>query len=365
MSMSNNLQSNEALQKRINALIALGEFMLQDNEDRKEILRLAEVHNGWFTVANTTHMIEGIAKNWLTATALAQFTAPYKNEILSNTKKLTVGLVLAGNVPLVGLHDILCTYLLGYDALVKLSDKDSILMKWVLLFLQKYAAQQTETTFPKLEIVERLNPSMNAVIATGSDNSALYFEQYFAKYPNIIRKNRNSIGILTGKETKEELMLLGEDIFRYFGLGCRSVSKVFVPENYDIVPLMEQLDNYKDICNHVKYCNNYDYNRSIYLVNKIPHFINDCLMLLESESPLSRIATLHYEQYKDMEDLSQKLSAQLPYLQCAVASESTRAALKNDEKLSTLAILPFSKSQETMLWDYADNVDTMAFLLQA
>ena len=363
--MSNHLQTNEALQARINALIALGEMMLQDNEQRAEILRLAEVHNGWFTVKNSIQMIENIGQQWLNAIALNQFIAPYKNNLLKNEKTLNVGLVLAGNVPMVGFHDVLCVYLTGYNALVKLSEKDTILMRWIIQFLNNYKKDNPQLNLPTIEIVERLNASMQAVIATGSDNSALYFEQYFAKYPNIIRKNRNSIAILNGQETKADLVDLGIDIFSYFGLGCRSVSKVFVPENYDFIPLMEQLDLYKEIANHVKYCNNYDYNRSIYLVNKIPHLVNDCIMVLESESLLSRIATLHYEFYKDEADLVEKITAQLPNLQCAVASENTITTLKSKDNLSTLAIVPFSKSQNTMLWDYADNVDTMQFLLNA
>jgi hypothetical protein len=213
-------------------------------------------------------------------------------------------------------------------------------------------------------LVEQLRQPMHKVIATGSDNSALHFQQYFGKYPNIIRKNRNSIAILTGKETEADFMNLGLDIFRFFGLGCRSVSKLYVPAGFDFVPLMRQLDHYKDIVNHTKYCNNYDYNRSIYLINNTHHYINDCLMLLESPSPLSRIATLHYEFYTGYLDLSERIAAVLPNLQCGVASETTRIEMLRFDALDDFPMLPFGQSQRPILSDFADNVDTMQFLLQ-
>lgn len=359
MSLDNPAQN--ALTQRLDVLAELGRYMLQDTPQRQAAIRGAEQHNGWFTAANSLLMIRSIAKDWLTASALQNFASVYEARILAaQPNTICVGLVLAGNIPLVGLHDVICCYISGCDMQIKLSDKDTILMTWVLDFIRKNSPQSAGV---QIEIVEQLRQPMHKVIATGSDNSALHFEQYFGKYPNIIRKNRNSIAILTGKETEADYMALGLDIFRFFGLGCRSVSKLYVPKDFDFVPLMRQLDHYKDIINHTKYCNNFDYNRSIYLINSVHHYINDCLILLESPSALSRIATLHYEFYSGNLDLSERIAADLKHLQCGVAAESTRIALLAFEALDNFALLPFGQSQRPLLSDFADNVDTMQFLL--
>lgn len=352
---------SDALQQRLTMLTNLGNYLLTDTPEKTAAIRAAEQQNTWFSAVNSALMIHNIATDWLSPSALSNFAAAYHKRI-ENTHlhSICVGLVLAGNIPLVGFHDVLCCYICGFDMQIKLSDKDTALMTWVIEYIQ---SNNPDTEGVKIQIVQQLQQPMHKVIATGSDNSALHFEQYFGKYPNIIRKNRNAIAILTGKETEADFMALGLDIFRFFGLGCRSVSKLYVPQGFDFIPLMRQLDYYKDIINHVKYCNNYDYNRSIYLINKVHHYINDCLMLLESTSPLSRIATLHYEFYSGYLDLSERIAAQLPHLQCGVAAETTRTELLAFEALDHLPLLPFGQSQRPMLSDFADNVDTMQFLL--
>lgn len=356
--LSHNLSNKTAaLSQRLANLAALGEYMLDNTEARAGAVKLAELQNGWFSQSNSLLMIENIAKDWLNPTALADFVAPYAEGIEQLPTPPRLGLVLAGNLPLVGLHDIICGYLVGAEMQIKLSDKDKALMQWLLFFLSGLPSSAAH-----FQIVEQLKPPFDRVIATGSDNSALHFEQYFAKYPNIIRRNRNSVAMLTGEETDADIKKLGLDIFRYFGLGCRSVSKIYVPEGYDFVPLMRRLDLYKDIINHVKYCNNFDYNRSIYLINKVHHYINDCIMLLENAAPMSRIATLHYEFYTGTLDLSERLAASLPSLQVAVAGDKLRMDLLQYDSIAELPLLEFGQSQCPMLSDFADNTDTMQFL---
>ncbi len=348
------------LQFRLHALADLGKYLLQDSEERQAVLRQAEAVNSWFTADNALRALTQIAENWLQFAALKKFVSPYEGEIYAqgSRKKESLVLVLAGNVPLVGLHDVLCAYLIGLPTQIKLSEKDAPLMRYCLNFLQKIDYKAAEL----LQIVEQAKQPITRVIATGSDNSALHFEQYFGRYPHIIRHNRNSVAILTGKETEAEIMRLGIDIFRFFGLGCRSVSKIMVPQNYDFQLFMRTLDNYRDIINHVKYCNNFEYNRSIYLINSVPHLANDCLMVLENASPLSRIATLHYEHYSTQKDLIDKLTRDTQYIQCSPV-EDARLRRKLQKSIPRLPFLPFGTAQNPSLADFADNVDTMNFLL--
>jgi len=354
------MNTQKLLQARLATLASLGTYMLEDTEERRTVVRRAEAANAWFTVDNSMRALTQIAKDWLNSKALAEFVAPYRERLETERsgEEEHLALVLAGNVPLVGLHDVLCAYIAGLDTQIKLSDKDAPLMRWCIDFLRANDTQ-AETL---LHIVEQIQQPITRVIATGSDNSALYFEQYFGKYPNIIRRNRNSIAVLTGNETEEELMRLGADIFRFFGLGCRSVSKIFVPKDYDFQLFMRTLDNYRDIINHLKYCNNFEYNRSIYLINSVPHLANDCLMVLENASPLSRIATLHYERYDKAKDLQERIKRDVDVLQCAVC-EDTRLRTKLQKNTPTLPFLPFGSSQSPRLQDFADNIDTLQFLL--
>ena len=241
------------------------------------------------------------------------------------------------------------TFLAGHIALIKYSEKDAYLIPYMIDFL----CQLDERCKDYFREIGQLK-DFDAVLATGSNNSAMYFEQYFGKYPNIIRKNRNSVAVLDGTESDEELLKLGVDIFRYFGLGCRSVSKLYVPEGYDFVPLMAILDNYKDIMDHTKYRNNYEYNRSIYLLNNVPHLANDCVMLVEHESLLSRISSVHYQYYNNEEDLAAKLEAKGAETQCI----ATKMNLNGQHTVE------LGQTQSPSLEDYADAVDTMQFLLE-
>ncbi len=302
-------------------------------------------YNAWFTPVNVALAVTSIGKmldrecllNWLN-----RYSLPNNNEM----KK--VGLILAGNIPLVGIHDVLSVLISGNHALIKASSQDNRLIKEVLNRLVGIEpAFADQFTF-----VERLE-GFDAVIATGSNNSSRYFEYYFGKVPHIIRKNRNSVAVLTGQETNEQLFALGVDIFTYFGLGCRNVSKIFVPRNYRLATFFEAIEPYHAIIDHHKYNNNYDYNKSIYLVNRNEHLDNGFLLLKEDPGLISPLAVLFYEYFEDIGELSAKLNEQSSNIQC-IASETP---LKVKSQL-----VAFGKTQSPALWDYADGLDTMDFL---
>lgn len=334
------------LAERLALLAKLGIYIEQDTEARQLAIANTERHNRWLTKASSLKVLNGFATDFLDREKLENFLKNYPN-INNNLSPKKIGLVLAGNIPAVGFHDVLMVFLAGHHAMIKYSEKDEYLIPYMIDFLVK-EDERCKAYFEKVTVLK----NFDAVIATGSNNSALYFEQYFSKYPHIIRKNRNSVAVLDGTETDEDLLKLGVDIFRYFGMGCRSISKIYVPDNYNFTPLMANLDNYKDMMDHTKYRNNYEYNRSIYLLNNVPHFANDCVMLVEHESLLSRISSVHYEHYKNTEDLNHKLQKKIGEIQC----------------IATKMNLPFSnivalgQTQCPSLSDFADGVDTMQFL---
>ncbi len=337
------------LEQRIKTLAALGAEWQEGKEKFKDLLARAYGVNNWFTPANSWAAMESISRLWLNEAALREFVAAYPTCGDDSRETVTIGLVMAGNVPLVGLHDLLCGWLSGHNIKVKLSEKDNVLMRAAVEFMLTHSPAAAQE---QLQLVEKLK-NYDKIIATGSDNSSLYFEQYFGHVPRLIRKNRNSVAVLHGQETESELMSLGMDIFRYFGLGCRSVAKLYLPQGYDVARLLSVLDNYKDICNHTKYANNFDYNRSIFLLNREIHYLNDCLVLLESKAVQSRIATLNYEFYPDVAALTANLVENRDLLQCVAANFD----------INGVDTVPLGESQQPRLTDFADGVDTMQFLL--
>lgn len=336
------------LQERLALLVKLGKYLQQDTEARQLAVAYTERNNRWLTKANCLKALQSFATEFLTASNLEAWVAKYPalNNSISSKK---IGLVLAGNIPAVGFHDVMTTFVAGHQAMIKYSEKDQYLIPYMIAYLMKEDERCANYFLP----VPMLK-GFDAVIATGSNNSALYFEQYFSKYPNIIRKNRNSVAVLDGSETAEELLQLGTDVFGYFGLGCRSVSKLYAPEGYDFSKFLASMDNYKDIMDHNKYKNNYDYNRSIYLLNRVPHLANDCLMILEQESLLSRIASLHYEYYQNEADLQTKLEQKEAELQCIATKMN----------LPQKNVVDLGMTQCPSLTDYADGVDTLQFLIE-
>ena len=331
--------------ERIAALANLGDFLLKKDDYLEAVMHRTHFNNAWFTIENQQRAVKAIAEHFLQKEKLVDWLSAYN--FPEPAERKTVGLVLAGNIPLVGFHDLLCVFVAGHKLKVKLSEKDQFLLPYLLKLLAK-ANPATEDYF---EITDRLQ-DFDAVIATGSNNSARYFEAYFGKVPNVIRKNRNAVAVLDGSETPDELMLLGKDIFRYFGLGCRNVSKVYLPEGYDFQLLLEKLHEYREISMHHKYRNNFDYNMAILMMNRTVYWNNGCIILIENPSITSRIALLHYEYYNDMENLVGELTAKREEIQCVVSKVD----------IGGFETVYFGKAQEPTLNDYADGVDTMAFL---
>lgn len=331
-------------QQNINNLVRLGE-LLSKTEQFNDIFEKAEQQNSWFTRANVIFafkswsdaLSENNVKQWLSQYQLPQTTSP---------KKILI--IMAGNLPLVGLHDLLCVLVTGHKAIVKLSSNDCVLLPYLITQMKTFAPEWTEAvTFTDDKVTE-----YDAVIATGSNNTARYFEYYFGKKPHIIRKNRHSVAVLTGKETPEELFALGKDIFLYYGLGCRSISKLFVPKGYDFNLLFQAIYPYKDIIQEQKYANNYDYNKAVYLMSLFQLLENGFLLLKEDEHYGSPIATLFYEYYTDVDSLKEKLTTDAEKIQCVVAHNFTTEEVA------------FGETQTPQLWDYADGVDTLNFLLK-
>lgn len=307
----------------------------------------AYIRNPWFIPANVAFALNNIGKS-LTYENITKWIGPYGEKIKSPRKFLTIGVVMAGNVPLVGFHDFLCVLLTGHKFLGKLSSDDKILIKTLSEMLIKI-----EPGFQRvISFSEDRLEGFDAIIATGSNNTSRYFEYYFGKYPNIIRKNRNGVAILTGNETKEDLTGLGKDIFMYFGLGCRNVSKLYVPEDYNFNVFFEALESFSFVGDHHKYKNNYDYYRSIYLVNGIEHLDNGFLILKNDAGYSSPPSILFYEVYKSMKDLEIRLKEDGALIQCVVSNP-----------ILIRGAAGFGSAQKPGLWDYADGIDTMEFLL--
>ena len=330
-------------QQNINNLVRLGE-LLSKTEQFNDIFDKAEQQNSWFTRANVIFAFkswsEALSENnvqqWLSQYQLPQTTSP---------KKILI--IMAGNLPLVGFHDLLCVLVAGHKAIVKLSSDDGVLLPYLIKQMKAFAPEWAEAVaFTDDKVTE-----YDAVIATGSDNTARYFEYYFGKKPHIIRKNRHSVAVLTGEETPEELQDLGKDIFLYYGLGCRSVSKLFVPQGYDFDLLFQAIYPYKDIIEEQKYANNYDYNKAVYLMSLYKLLENGFLLLKEDEHYGSPIATLFYEYYTNKEALKKKLATDREKIQCIVGHNFIDGEI------------PFGQTQTPKLWDYADGVNTLTFLL--
>ncbi len=349
-----------ALKSRIQAFVKLGSFLQQfattkptkdnsvpHNDTFFDLfsnqLKLAEISNGWFTPDNLAFACKQWA-NTLTEDALNKWLTSYT---IKDTDPKTVAVVMAGNIPLVGFHDFLSVLITGHKVLVKLSSND----KHLLPILAKYLETVSPDFKGRIHFTNEKLSDFDAVIATGSDNTARYFEYYFKNKPAIIRKNRNSVAVLQGHETQEQLEALGEDIFRYFGLGCRSVSKLFVPVNYDFDKFFKGIYKYHSIINYKKYENNYDYNKAVYLMSQFKILENGFFMLKEDNQYASPIATAFYEKYTDLNTLKQKLTEDTNKIQCIVANNFIETEV------------PFGKTQQPSLTDYADGIDTVDFLI--
>ena len=306
------------------------------------LIELSQSHNGWFTPEQVYFSIQAWAKA-LTDENLTQWLSNYDFSKIE-TKK--IGLVLAGNIPLVGFHDFLSVLISGHDVLVKTSSNDQHLLK----FLAKYLIAIEPKLNSKITFVEGKLEGFDAVIATGSNNTARYFEYYFKDKPSIIRKNRNSVAVLNGNESFEDLVNLGEDIFRYFGLGCRNVSKLFVPKGYNFDNFFKAMYEYRDVIQYEKYANNYDYNKAVFLMSNFQLLDNEFMTIKEDMSYSSPISSVFYEFYETLEEIQTRLNQDSEQIQCIVSN----SLIPNS--------IVFGQTQQPRLWDYADNVDTLDFL---
>lgn len=327
------------LQQRIDLLIRLGQYILNDDLEWQQVKERAANQNNWFTSAFIDKASENIAKEFLDAGKLFSFVTAYSLPE-ENMLPKTVGLVMAGNIPLVGFHDLFCIFISGHRALIKTSSKDEVLIKHLTEKLHEW----NPATIAQISFAGILR-GCDAYIATGSNNSARYFDFYFSRYPHIIRRNKTSVAILTGKESVAELDALADDVHLYFGLGCRNVTKLYVPYGYDFVPLLTALKKFGYFSDHNKYKNNYDYQLAIHLINRKYYMTNESVLLSEDISVFSPISQLNYEFYTDIEKIKNDLSAD-ENIQCIVGSE----------------YLPFGRAQSPALTNYADGVDTMKFL---
>lgn len=343
------------LQQRKAAFVQLGLFInrhltnnWQPKEERfhNDLQKLTEVafsYNGWFTSDNINRALQGLVV-MLDKDALDKFTS----SIIEPDEVKTVAVIMAGNIPAVGFHDMLCVLLSGHNILIKVSSDDPAFIPFfagMLIYFEKDFA-------PKINFSEARLNNFDAVIATGSNNSAKHFEYYFGKYPNIIRKNRTSIAVLNGKESEEELKELGKDVFYYFGLGCRNVSKLYVPEGYIFDKLFEAFYDFKYVIDNKKYNNNYEYNRAIYLLELLPFLDNNFLMIKESTGLHAPTSVLFHESYTNQKELVDKIGPIRQNLQCIVTNFEI-------EGVKTIA---FGKTQEPTVFDFADDVNTLDFL---
>jgi hypothetical protein len=312
-----------------------------------QAIRLSIDNNPWFTLKNIFQAISAIAES-LSEQNINNWLSGYESEFLRPLNQKTVGVVMAGNIPVVGFHDLLCVLISGHRLVAKLSHDDRFLLPAIVEILENTEPGFTgKSTFTSGQL-----HGFDAVIATGSNNSARYFEYYFNKYPHIIRKNRNGAAIITGQETVEQLTALGQDVFAYFGMGCRNVSRIFLPEGYSIATLLDNWEIYADIANHSRYMNNYTYNRSVFLLNATVHFDNGFVLLRPFDSFAAPISVVNISYYKPDMDWQVYVAENNSQIQCVISNDDSHPLH-----------VDFGHSQLPRLWDYADGVDTLRFLL--
>ncbi len=339
----NKILGLEKLGDFINDFIKKDENNYTEKEERLAyLMKRSEIENPWFTQENQRYNLEQWS-SLFTKKNIQNWLSKYE---LKNTSK-RVGLILAGNIPLVGFHDIISVVLCNHIPVIKLSSKDRLVLPFLLELWNEFSNQEIE-----YHIVEKLE-KFDAVIATGSNNTARYLEYYFKDRISIIRKNRTSIAVLKGDETDEELQLLANDIFRYFGLGCRNVTRILIPQDFKLDRLFENFVNHQDVINHNKYANNYDYNRAVYLLNQDQFWDNNFVMLKEDEKLFSPLSVINFSRYETLEEVKQFVEINKDEIQTIVA--------KPELELESIG---FGETQNPSLDTYADNVDTMAFLGQ-
>lgn len=334
------------LAQRIALLVQLGEYLVSENELLHAVMHRTHYNNRWLTIENCKKAAQNITHNFLQQSQLDDWAKHYV--IRDNSNPKNVGIIMTTDIPLAGFHDLLAVFLSGNKAVIKLSDKDKFLIPHLIKKLGDWDAAAK----PYFEVIERL-AGFDAIIATQSTNATRYFEQYFGKYPNIIKKNRRAVAVLDGTETAAELYALGNDVFEYFGLGSRNVSKLYIPRDFKFEPLLEAFHEYNSIVLNTKYKNNFDYNYAMFMLNKVVYKANGCIILIENEAITSRIASLHYEYYDKVDKLVDNINSRAEEIQCVVSKMN----------LTNINTVAFGKAQQPSLTDYADGADTMKFLI--
>jgi hypothetical protein len=328
------------LQQRKELLAQLGAYMKGNDEEWAIVKQRAYQENNWFIPEFINLAVNNMATGFLQPGLLDKLAVTYSIP-QENPSPQMIGIVMAGNIPLVGFHDLLCVFLSGHRAKIKASSKDEVLITHLV---DKMISWQPETEY--YFAFSAMLKECDAYIATGSNNSSRYFEYYFSKYPHVIRKNRSSVGILNGQESAAELEALADDVYQYFGLGCRNVTKIFVPRNYDFRPLLEAFRKYDHLSDYHKYKNNYDYNLAVYMLNNRYYMTNGSILLVEDSSITSPISQLNYEYYNNEDDVRARLLNN-DSVQCVVG--------KNN--------IPFGEAQCPGIMEFADGIDTLEFLL--
>ncbi len=336
------------LNLRIASLTTLGTALKEDNDARKFAVAKAHYENKWFTEQEVNRMLSAIADHYLQYDNLIAFAKAYDLPNENRTVK-SIGLIPAGNIPLVSFHDVLCILLTGHQAIIKLSDKDKSLLPWVIQVLEGIDLELARQVI----FVDKLQ-GFDAIIATGSNNSTETFKRYFGRYPHIIRNNKTGIAILDGKESEDDLTAFSQDIFAYYGLGCRNISKIYVPRDYDFDQLGKALNQHKKVVLHSKYKNNIDYNLAVMMLNKDVYINVASIILVEKDQLHSRIGSLHYEYYDDLATVANDLNNQRNSIQVITCNQS----------ISGIDTKALGMAQQPNLDDYADGVDTVDFLRQ-
>ena len=329
------------LEERITLLVKLGDYLISKSDRLNAVKHKAFEKNKWFIEEFVNFSFDNIATRYLAPSRLKDWIDHY--HIDDNIEPQKIGIVMAGNIPLVGFHDFLCTFVTGHHQAIKLSDKDDVLLKHLIDKLCEWN--------PKVCNVVKIMSTLkdcDAYIATGSNNSARYFKYYFGKYPSVIRNNKTSVAVLSGNETYGQLSSLADDVYSYFGLGCRNVTKIFAPKGYDFMMLLNAFKKYDYLAEFTKYKNNYDYNLALLIMNNKYYMSNESIVLTENESIFSPVSVLHYSFYEDKDALVEELKAN-ENMQCLVGDDHGG--------------ISFGNTQKPDLYDYADGIDTMEFLL--
>ncbi len=327
------------LQDRIGLLSRLGSYLLSDDVHWEHAKKKAFLQNGWFIPEFIELAVKNIAKKFLTEEDLKEWTARYQVQNVTS-KPRNIGIVMAGNIPLVGFHDLLSVFISGHKATLKPSGKDEVLIRQIVEVLKIWEPRVDEL----VQFSEMLK-DRDAYIATGSNNTSRYFEYYFGKYPHVIRRSKTSVAVMNGEETKAELEQLANDVYEFFGLGCRNVTKLYVPAGYDFEPLLLAFKKYNYLADHHKYKNNYDYNLALHILNNKFYMTNGSILLIEDSAIFSPISQLNYEYYASRDELLSSL----------YHNQDIQGIVEKNH-------IPFGEAQSPGLFDYADRVDTMEFL---